>query len=286
MILMALIIDQQGQRLRNLASHFVGKMTHSKINDYLLRCGIDNLGIPSKTYNNGMYYTTGTNKSDKLYNSFANELNKSKSTSKIERFIEAAYDPTNYNGDKSMFEQDLNELNKLLIMMGVQLNNQGKIEVVKQAKTIDEVEQRLNSLLDEFHRRKLHNEILKYCKKEYLQSNFFHALLEASKGVLQRIRNITSRTEDGITLIDKVLIIKTPLLVFNGLSNDDEENEYKGFRRLLESIVSLVRNPTAHKPKILSYEDFDITMEMFSIISLAHKYLDKCQYTGWSHLVP
>ena len=276
-----LTVDNQGVNLRNICFVLADFLTHSQINDLLSKCKIENKGIPTKTLPNGFGYIPGSNKVDKLYDSFANEINKSQSTSKLTVFLEAICNPISYvNIDRDKYSDFILKLNKVLVMMGAKINDEGKLVHVEKAKTLDEVDRRVNNLKGEFERRRFHPEIMKYCKREYLSEDYFHALQEAVKGILQRIRDLTGYNDDGNKLIEKSFDNSTPKLVFNSLSNDNEKNEYVGLRRIIEGLVNMIRNVTAHKPRIFHNENLDSTLEVFSIISYVHKYLDICQTTS------
>ena len=80
------LVDNQGVNLRNICFVLADFLTHSQINDLLSKCKIENKGIPTKHFPNGFGYIPGSNKVDKLYDSFANEINKSQSTSKLTVF--------------------------------------------------------------------------------------------------------------------------------------------------------------------------------------------------------
>jgi uncharacterized protein (TIGR02391 family) len=47
-------------------------------------------------------------------------------------------------------------------------------------------------------------------------------------------------------------------------------------KELLESIFHLVRNPAAHTPKINWKIDEIKALDILTLISFAHKYLDEC----------
>lgn len=49
------------------------------------------------------------------------------------------------------------------------------IEVV-QAKTLDEVDRRVNSLQRQFYNRAIHSEVQKYSIKDYLQKDYYDAV--------------------------------------------------------------------------------------------------------------
>lgn len=278
---MNLTIENKGVDLKNICSVVAEFLTHSKIDDFLFKCNIENKSTPTKVLPNGYAYFPGSNKVDKLYNSIANEINKSQSTSKLTVFLEAICNPISYvNIDRDKYSDFILKLNKVLVMMGARINDEGKLVPVERAKTLDEVDRRVNNLKGEFERRRFHPEIMKYCKREYLSEDYFHALQEAVKGILQRIRDLTGYNDDGNKLIEKSFNNNTPKLIFNSLSNDNEKNEYIGLRRIIEGLVNMIRNVTAHKPRILHSEDLDSTLEVFSIVSYVHKYLDICQVTS------
>ena len=57
---------------------------------------------------------------------------------------------------------------------------------------------------------------------------------------------------------------------------DSEKSEFTGVKELLEAIFHLVRNPTAHTPKINWKVDETKALDILTLISFAHKYLDEC----------
>ena len=60
------------------------------------------------------------------------------------------------------------------------------------------------------------------------------------------------------------------------MQTDSEKSEFTGVKELLESIFHLVRNPAAHTPKINWKVDEAKTLDILTLISFAHKYLDEC----------
>ena len=111
-----------------------------------------------------------------------------------------------------------------------------------------------------------------------MQDNYFHAVFEASKGLAQRIRDKSGVDGDGANLVDKVFSINQPVLAFNSLRTENEQNEHKGFAALLKGCFSAVRNPLAHEPKIM-WDGEDDAADYFTLISLLHKKLDDCVTT-------
>ena len=124
----------------------------------------------------------------------------------------------------------------------------------------------------------MHHEVLKYCRTELLQDNYFHAVFEASKGLAQRIRDLSGIQSDGAALVDRVFSIERPILAINTLQTETEKTEHKGFAALLKGCFGAVRNPLAHEPKIL-WDGEDDAADYLSLISLLHRKLDCCTPT-------
>ena len=55
-----------------------------------------------------------------------------------------------------------------------------------------------------------------------------------------------------------------------------KKSEFTGVKELLEAIFHLVRNPAAHTPKINWKVDETKALDILTLISFAHKYLDEC----------
>ena len=60
------------------------------------------------------------------------------------------------------------------------------------------------------------------------------------------------------------------------MKSPSEKNEHNGLKELLNAIFHLVRNPQAHTPKINWIIEEDKAMDILTLISFAHKYLDLC----------
>ena len=60
------------------------------------------------------------------------------------------------------------------------------------------------------------------------------------------------------------------------MSTNSERSEFAGLKELLEAIFHLVRNPAAHTPKVNWKSDETKALDILTLISFAHKYLDEC----------
>lgn len=228
--------------------------------------------------NNGYIYQMGLNKKDWLYNCLANEINIHHSLSRVYVFLEKALNPVAFTDEtkRSKYEFLLEGVNKALLMAGLEMSKEGKLVEVVQAKTLDEVDRRVNSLKKQLYNRSIHSEVQRYCIKDYLRKDYYDAVFEAAKGLAERVRKITGLTTDGGTLFQTAFSKNDPYLFFNGLQTDSEKSEFTGLKELLEAIFHLVRNPAAHTPKVNWKVDEAKALDILTLISFAHKYLEQC----------
>jgi len=195
-------------------------------------------------------------------------------------FIQSFLDPARFVGRNDEFEANRQQLNTILSFSGLEYGKDGKFRQCETAKTLDEAERRVRTIRAKFHGRKIHPEVLKYCRPELLQDNYFHAVFEASKGLAQRIRDLSGVQADGAALIDKVFSIDKPILAINSLRTETERSEHKGFALLVIGCCAAIRNPLAHEPKI-RWQGEDDAADYLSLISLLHRKLDECTLTGF-----
>lgn len=190
-------------------------------------------------------------------------------------FIQSFLTPARFVGRSEVFEGQRGELNAILAFSGIEFGKDGKFRQREVAKTLDEAERRVRTIRSKFQGRRMHPEVLKYCRTELMQDNYFHAVFEATKGLAQRIRDKSGIQTDGAALVDRVFSIDQPILAFNTLRTDIERSEHKGFATLLKGCFAAVRNPLAHEPKIL-WDGEDDAADYLSLISLLHRKLDDC----------
>lgn len=215
----------------------------------------------------------------RLYGTFLHYQRQDRAASKLIDYIRSALDPAGFVGRAEEFEAVCRQLNAVLAFAGLQYGEDGKFRWVTAAKTIGEAHQRAKTLEAKFRGRRIHFEVVRYCSPELLQENYFHAVFEASKGLAQRIRELSGADGDGTALVDKVFSVERPLLAINTLQTETERSEHKGFASLLKGCFAAVRNPLAHEPKIL-WKGEDDAADYLSLISLLHRKLDDCARTG------
>lgn len=215
----------------------------------------------------------------RLFWAFLDIQKQDKCADRILDFIGSFLVPARFVGRQGEFEQHRAELNSILAFSGLEYGKDGQFRSMDPAQTIDEAERRANVIRAKFRGRHLHPEVLKYCRPEMMVEDYFHAVFEATKGLAQRIRDMSNVGQDGAALVDAVFSIKRPLLAINTLQTESEESEHKGFALLMKGCFGAIRNPLAHEPRIL-WEGEDDAADYLSLISLLHRKLDNCVPTG------
>lgn len=210
----------------------------------------------------------------RIYHSLLARQRQDNCGNNIAAFIRAVMSPGRFINTNQRFENARRELNAVLLFDGLELEKEGSFRRVDAAKTISEAEKRAQILAGKLQGRKIHPEVLKFCKAELLQNNYFHAVFEATKSLAQRIRGTTGLSSDGAILVDEVFSLKKPVLAFNSLQSESERSEHVGFAMLLKGCFSAVRNPLAHEPKIL-WTGEDDAADYLTTISLLHRKLDE-----------
>jgi uncharacterized protein (TIGR02391 family) len=131
-------------------------------------------------------------------------------------------------------------------------------------------------------RREVHGDVLRFCRAELIQDNYFHAVLEATKGLSDKIRARTGLTADGGPLAEQALGLgqaRTPFLAFNSLRTESEQSEQKGLLNLMKGLLGTFRNPTAHAPKISWNMTEQDALDLLTMASFLHRRLDRAART-------
>lgn len=122
--------------------------------------------------------------------------------------------------------------------------------------------------------------MLHFCRAELTHQNYFHAVLEASKSVAQKVRDLTGEDGDGAALVDAACsLASTPLVAFNSLETEWEQSEHKGLAMLMKGLFGTFRNPSAHAPKVLWATTRSEALDMMTLASMLHRRLDEATIT-------
>jgi uncharacterized protein (TIGR02391 family) len=116
--------------------------------------------------------------------------------------------------------------------------------------------------------------VLAFCRAELLEENYFHAILEATKSVADKLRTRISLLSDGAELVDSAFKISHPLLALNSLVSETEQSEQKGFGNLLKGVFGMFRNPTAYAPKVRKAYTEQEALDLLTLVSFMHRMID------------
>ncbi|KAA8485589.1 uncharacterized protein (TIGR02391 family) [Arcticibacter tournemirensis] len=218
---------------------------------------------------------TGLNKRSRLYNAFVLFQNNNQCSNGILKFLSQAMNPARYFNKDEIFQYRLNELNKRLSFIGLEITKEAKYRQVAAATTLTEAQERASHYKQKLELRNVHLEVFKYCNEELVKENYFHSVFEAVKSIAQRLRNLTGVHADGNPLADVVFSTTNPLLRINPLQTDTERSEHLGLSNTIKGLFGLIRNPTAHTPKIKFVITESEALDIMTIVSFVHKKLDK-----------
>ena len=216
-----------------------------------------------------------------LFNALAARQNRDNVGNCVVRFMTEAMAPVRYRNEPATFARLRGELNEVLIYAELRITEEGKVARVRggKATTLDEAAERAGTIRTELRRRDTHAELLRYCTIELLQKNNFHALLEASKSIPDRIRACTGLTFDGADVVDATLTNSSgPVLAINAGLTRTDRSEQSGFANLVKGLLGLYRNPTAHDPRLHRAVTDEELVEALTAMSMVHRRLD--QVTG------
>ena len=213
-------------------------------------------------------------KRKRLYNAFANDQNKRKHRRQILGFIRHAMKPERFIREPERFEPMRANLNQALAFAGLAVAESGALGSVDRAETLSAARRRAQQLRADLGKRDVHPDVLKFCREELLADDYFHAVLEAAKSVMDKLRDKTGLTDDGNALVDRALVGNPPMLAINTFQSDSEKSEQKGFANLVRGTIGMFRNPTAHAPRIHWSMTKDDAEDLLSLVSLIHRRLD------------
>lgn len=251
--------------LRQLADVLHSAATHAELNGIFQSCGL--VDPPGS-------------KPVRIYGALSERQATDRCGNNVVAFLEALLNPVRFVSRPEEFERHLHAANKLLAFAGYRINDSGKFTIVPAATTIQEAEVRANRMHAELSRRGVHATVLKFCRAELLDQNYFHAILEATKSVAQSIRDRTGLVEDGSGLVDRAFGRSRPLLIFNDLKTESENSEHNGIMAMLKGMFSIFRNPTAHEPKIARHYTEAEALELLTIVSFLMRKVENATRTG------
>jgi uncharacterized protein (TIGR02391 family) len=210
----------------------------------------------------------------RLFNAVATAQTRQQDGRPLLRLISVVMAPVRF-ASPADFEERRTLINERLLFSGFRLLDYGQLARVKAAATVSEAQRRADDLRAELVRRDVHPDVLRFCRTELLQRNYFHAVLEASKSVAYKPRALTGLTGDGASLVDAACSLSSgPRVAFNSLATEWERSEQTGLATLLKGLFGTFRNPTAHAPKVLWATSRTDALDMLTLASMLHRRLD------------
>jgi uncharacterized protein (TIGR02391 family) len=210
----------------------------------------------------------------RLYNAFARRQNRDGHGNCVLQFIRYSMDPARYAGKRDVFESRCERLNVPLLLAGLELRDDGKFHRSARAVTLSEAEERASRLRKKLQDRDVHPDVLHHCRAELVVDNYFHAVLEASKSVAEKLRQLSGLDADGGQLFAEALGGAAPRVRINGFATEAERGEQRGFVNLLTGLFGVFRNPTAHAPRPAWPMPEQDALDLLVLASYAHRRLD------------
>jgi uncharacterized protein (TIGR02391 family) len=187
--------------------------------------------------------------------------------------------PARYVKNPEQFETRRTNLNWALSFSGLAVDESGNVISIKKAHTLSEAAKRAEELQADLRTRGVHPDVLRFCRAELVADNYFHAVLEATKSIADKLRSKTGLTDDGADLVDKALSGNPPLVAINSLGTKSERSEQSGFANLIKGTFGMFRNPVAHEARILWNMSKEDAEDLLTLASLIHRRLDNARKT-------
>lgn len=212
----------------------------------------------------------------RLFNAIAINWDETKTYNALIKIIEWIMSPSLYIDNQEEFNESRDGLNKRLSFIGLELLPTGKVRSRTIATTLEEANETVSKLKNDLQKFNIHPQILAFCRPEIINEDLFHLVFEASKCLLEELRQLSGLSTDGNKLVNQCFDGNNPLIVTNRLLTADEKSEHKGLQSLLNAVVYLYRNPKAHHLKHFNAETYQSTLEALVIISRARYALEHC----------
>ena len=249
--------------IEQIAILLQNEKTHPELTAYIEEHGFESMCGP-----------TSQAKWSRILGTFEHQQIKHGCSNHLCQFVLHVMEPVRFRGGWQEYQELRAALNEVLAFNGMQLGDDGHFRPVSAARTLTEAQERAGRLRAALVQRGVHADVLAFCREELVQQNYFHAVLEATKSVADKIRRKTGLIDDGAALIDRAFSIKSPWLAINSLRTRSEEDEHTGFANLLKGVFGTFRNPHAHAPRIAWPITEQDALDLLTLVSYLHRRLD------------
>lgn len=224
--------------------------------------------------------TPDMTKRHRIHNALAADQNNRGNRTGVLAFMRHAMKPERHLRKDERYEEMRANLNRALAFVGLAFDTAGSLSSVDAVSTISEAHGRAEELRAHLAHRGVHPDVLKFCRAELVADNYFHAVLEATKSVADKIRQRTGLTDDGNALVDRALTGDSPLLAINPLTTASHRSEQKGFANLVRGTFGMFRKIPAHEPRIHWTVNREDAEDLLSLASMIHRRLEA------AHILP
>ena len=184
--------DATLQKLCDIIGDTATGLTGREIGRYLSECNIAD-PHPAMT------------KRDRLFEALSVNQNEDRCANGVLALIKHVMDPVLYVDQREVFENRRSTLNLVLAFGGIVLDDKGRLRRSVPARTISEAAATASMLRKSLVERKVHGDVLRYCRAELVADDYFHAVFEATKSVAEKLRDKAGLDSDGSTLVDAAL---------------------------------------------------------------------------------
>jgi uncharacterized protein (TIGR02391 family) len=123
----------------------------------------------------------------------------------------------------------------------------------------------------------LHPRIASVCVDLYRNGHYRNAVLDAAVALVNYVREKSRRPDlDGAPLMTTVFSKNAPILAFNDLRDQTEQDEQQGMMHLFVGAVLGLRNPRAHA---LNLDTAEGALEYIAFLSMLAKRVDQAKRT-------
>lgn len=210
----------------------------------------------------------------RIFNALVLQQNKHQVGNHLLMFINRAMAPARFVQRPEQFHRMQDALNVALSLAGYAVDDEGRCVHASREKTVLGAVARVKRLKTTLEARGTHPQVFAYCTAELLAENYFHAVLEAVKGVAERLRQMSGLTIDGAELVNQALSTRAPIVALNSLRTETDISEQRGIGNLLVGLFGAIRNPTAHAPKVGWPMPEQDALDVFALVSFVHRKLD------------
>lgn len=219
----------------------------------------------------------GMTKWKRLYNAFCEAVNSSGgSTNSVLAFVKHCFEPAQGLDNPERYVWMMSETNKVLMLVGIEICDDGQFHRVFKAQGLSEVKRRTEKLWEKLMKSNAHNRVLLCCTDELLTEDYFHAVHEAAKSLCDHVREMTNLSSDGSELFNTAFSNKDPYLLFGNVTKESGKNMQNGLKESLNGVIHMIRNVTAHELRIHWDVNERDAVDVLLQISYLHRLIDKC----------